>query len=468
MSQRPIRLGVVADDLTGANATGVRLAGWGMEVWSALTAEEAPRLEGHVQALALVTESRALPAQEAAHRVRRATAVLVEAGANLFGKRIDSTLRGNLGTELEAMMGALDAAGRPHLALVVPAYPASGRVVAGGFLLVHGVPVQETAAGTDPGAPVRSSRVQEVLREQTGLAMESLELDQVLRGPGTARAALEGAIRRGTRVVVADATTDAHIDTLVAATVLLETPVLSVDPGPFTGALARARLIEAGWAVPAPTLRQPAAGSGATRREGPAPGGETPEHSKKPHYLAGVVGSVTPLSLRQVERAARAGAACPVPVPVDALVAATSSAEADPATVRHAAREALDAALACLRRAEVPLLVTARSGQPLLPAQTAGAVAGAVGELVAALADEAASQGTPLDGLYLSGGDITVASCRALTSPVLRLEVEVEPLVAFARLTGGPWAGLPVVTKGGLVGDEEALVRCLRYLSDGP
>src|SRR5690554_3557849 len=154
-----VRLGVVADDLTGANATGVRLAGLGMEVWSAVAIGQAPRLAGTAQAKVVVTESRAIPFREAARRVTAAVTELVAAGATSFGKRIDSTLRGNLGAELEAMMTALDGAGQPHLALVVPAYPGSGRIVAGGYLLVHGVPVEETAAGRDPTAPVRFSRV---------------------------------------------------------------------------------------------------------------------------------------------------------------------------------------------------------------------------------------------------------------------------------------------------------------------
>lgn len=47
----------------------------------------------------------------------------------------------------------------------------------------------------------------------------------------------------------------------------------------------------------------------------------------------------------------------------------------------------------------------------------------------------------------------------------MRLEAQVEPLVALARLDGGPHAGLVLVTKGGLVGDDQALVRAMEALA---
>lgn len=67
-------------------------------------------------------------------------------------KKTDSTLRGNIGPELTAL-----AARGP--VVYVPAYPAVGRTVVDGRLLVDGVPVEETAFARDPHNPVRSSRI---------------------------------------------------------------------------------------------------------------------------------------------------------------------------------------------------------------------------------------------------------------------------------------------------------------------
>ena len=445
-----LRLGVVADDLTGANATGVGLAALGMEVWSVLAGGEAPALTGPAQALMGVTESRALPAGEAAARVRAATRELLDAGATTFGKRIDSTLRGNVGAELEAMLEVLDQAGDRHLALVVPAYPASGRVVAGGYLLVHGVPVQETGAGRDPSAPVRRSHAARVVAEQTQLPLGVVELDLVMAGAAAVHQALTEAARRGQRVVVADATTDAHIATLAEAAAGLPQPVLSVDPGPFTTALNRVRLERAGL------LHERVLQSASQGACSPSLG----------THLAGAVGSVTELSRRQVAAAAEAGVIEPIPLALGAWgLEAVSRSDSFAKVSTEVAARVVEAALARLRQGHRPVLVTSSPGEPLLPASAAPTVARAVGELMAALVQAAADQGTPLGGLYLSGGDITAATCRALESPVLRLEAQVEPLVALARLDRGPFAGLALVTKGGLVGDDQALVRAIGTLA---
>jgi len=38
------------------------------------------------------------------------------------------------------------------------------------------------------------------------------------------------------------------------------------------------------------------------------------------------------------------------------------------------------------------------------------------------------------------------------------------PLAVSGTVVGGPWDGLPVVTKGGLVGDVDATVACMDHL----
>jgi hypothetical protein len=44
----------------------------------------------------------------------------------------------------------------------------------------------------------------------------------------------------------------------------------------------------------------------------------------------------------------------------------------------------------------------------------------------------------------------------------------VEPLAVHARLADGPHRGLSLCTKGGLAGDGESLVRCVRHLGGCP
>ena len=64
-------------------------------------------------------------------------------------KKIDSTLRGNIVPETLAV---LEATGRRHL-LITPAFPGQGRVLRGGEVFVHGVPLAQTAIAKDALSP---------------------------------------------------------------------------------------------------------------------------------------------------------------------------------------------------------------------------------------------------------------------------------------------------------------------------
>lgn len=124
------RLAVVADDLTGAADAAAPFAARGLAVSVALS----PADPAGVEVLALLTDNRWRPAAEAAERMRAAvTRVRDWAPETLFVK-IDSTLRGQVHADVS---GALDAWGGAG-AVATPAFPAQGRTVRGGALVVHG------------------------------------------------------------------------------------------------------------------------------------------------------------------------------------------------------------------------------------------------------------------------------------------------------------------------------------------
>jgi len=70
-----------------------------------------------------------LPADLAAQRVRALAAGMGEHAESTWYKKIDSTLRGHLGQELDAL---LDTLGR-SCALVCPAFPAQRRGLVDGY-----------------------------------------------------------------------------------------------------------------------------------------------------------------------------------------------------------------------------------------------------------------------------------------------------------------------------------------------
>jgi uncharacterized protein YgbK (DUF1537 family) len=65
----------------------------------------------------------------------------------LYFKKIDSTLRGHISVEVAAARKAL--AEYDPLVVISPAFPATGRTMVGGRLLVHGVPIEKTEFGAE-------------------------------------------------------------------------------------------------------------------------------------------------------------------------------------------------------------------------------------------------------------------------------------------------------------------------------
>jgi uncharacterized protein YgbK (DUF1537 family) len=153
------RIGVLADDLTGAGDAALAFARAGFS--AEIAAWPARRPAGRPRVWVLDTASRSLPGPEARRRVRAATRRLKGWKAGFIYKKIDSTLRGPVGPELDGFLDALGPdAGAIHF---VPAFPAAGRTTRGGRHFVDGVPLHRTAFGKDPTHPLSTDRLADIL-----------------------------------------------------------------------------------------------------------------------------------------------------------------------------------------------------------------------------------------------------------------------------------------------------------------
>jgi len=88
--------------------------------------------------------------------VTTAVSALREAGVNRLYKKIDSTLRGQIRAELDAVLAAWSA---DAVAVICPSFPALRRTVVNGRLLVDGVPADKTSLRNDPLTPVTESHI---------------------------------------------------------------------------------------------------------------------------------------------------------------------------------------------------------------------------------------------------------------------------------------------------------------------
>ncbi|MGH3391925.1 MAG: four-carbon acid sugar kinase family protein, partial [Actinomadura sp.] len=213
---------IVADDLTGAADSAVAFVG-GASVAVSVDPEAG---WPDARVVAVDTDSRYAPAAVAAARVTAATARGVAAGARVV-KKIDSTLRGNVAAEIAAAATVVGehAGGRAALAVVAPAFPATGRTTSGGVVHVAGRPLPDGRG--DIGA---------LLAEGGSRARAFDAAGDV----AALRARFAQAYAEGLDAVICDGETDAELAAVVAAAENTGHPVLLVGSGGLTAALAAA------------------------------------------------------------------------------------------------------------------------------------------------------------------------------------------------------------------------------------
>ncbi|WP_017547220.1 four-carbon acid sugar kinase family protein [Nocardiopsis prasina] len=420
---------VVADDLTGANATGARFARTGMRV-ATVTPEHVSRVAGDYDVVVANLDSRHVPAEQAADLVTDVVEAVWPVG--LVVKRTDTTLRGNVGAEIEATYTAVRErlpAGTRVRVLFAPAFPGSGRITEDGVQLLDGVPLERSELALDPLCPMTTSVVSDILRSQSDLAVRHVPLRRITQEMLTAEL-----LAGDEPIVLCDASTEQHLTDIAEAAAAAHHAEgivwVAVDPGP-TGALLAYAL----------RLR------GQAGSRGP---------------LLAVAGSTTDLTRRQLATVARTGAVRFVDLDAVAL----SDPDSDHAD--QVARELTDH-LSSSGFPELCVLrvVTTAEGVRELPAharaELPGRVARMVADVVNELADTVGPQALP-SGLYLTGGDLTASLLDELDVHAFDVGGEIVPLAVHGHLSGGPLDGTPVVAKGGLVGDDITLVECLAKL----
>ncbi len=419
-----MRLGVIADDLTGANDTGVQFARRGARTLVPLDWHDLPALVRRADVLVLTTNSRAASPRVAAQRARVAAEALRGAGVNAIYKKVDSTFRGNIGPELEAILDVFPA----PIPVLTPAFPPAGRAVRDGTLLVEGVPVHRTAVGQDPVTPVRESHLPTLLNGQCRRPVYQLRLS-ALRSRASALACGLAQWRAEPGIVIADAVTAADLDRL--ARLILREGLFGVAAG--SAGLAGALSAALTW----PRRRRP-------------------ECVKATGPVLLVIGSPNPATIAQVAWIQERGQAVTVRADVSEVIA-------DPPRYRKELQrvaEAVQTLMIAGRHAVLNLL------QPPRPGALRPSASKTLSEFLGHAALLVARKVRP-GGVFFCGGDITLAACSAFGAQGLELAGEIEPGVPWGRLVGGEFGGLPTVTKAGGFGKPDALAGVLQFLHPG-
>lgn len=425
---------VIADDLTGANATGVLLQKMNYSAYTVLNTE---RLElsllSDCDSVLYPTDSRGIDKELAYRRVFNVCNLLKNPETEVYGKRIDSTLRGNLGAETDAM---LDALGDEYIAIVAACFPSSSRIVLGGYMLVEGLPLHKTDIAIDPKTPVNNPEVAELFRKESKYPVASILMKDLLHGKHYLADCMKKLASEGNRILVVDCVTQEDIDLIADAVETSKLKVVSVDPGVFTAALVRKRF--------------------------------QPKEKKEKNRILAVVGSVNPHTRIQLEELWLSQRNKNVFVETEALLRSKADWEAEVERVSEEILKEVDKDR-----------VFSVTGDGIYPEKRVDLekiaqkehcaveeITDRINLAFAEIAHRICSREKSFKGLYSSGGDVTVAICKRFQTAGLNLKEEVLPLAAHGEMLMGDFPGMHMVTKGGSQGGRDAIIRCISFLKE--
>ena len=418
---------VIADDLTGSNATCSLFKKIGLRAASIL------KLQGDinydVDVISYSTASRGLDKEEAYKKVSEAIKILKNKDVLVYNKRIDSTLRGNIGTEINAMLDNLE---DDRIAVVIPSYPDSGRIVVNKTMLVNGVLLENSDAGKDPKTPIKTSCVESLIQKGIKYSSTYFTLSDIEQPIEEIVKKIQEAIKKS-RVLIFDAVNNEDIIKISKAIINSDINIVTVDPGPFTLYYSK-------------------------------------ELQKKNHLekkILMVIGSVTATTKKQIEYILQEEDIFLVKMKVEDFFEKETCLKEIERVIAYIKKGIASSDLFLVttspigdeKKADLQKLT---ENLNTTVEEISKIIANTLTETIVKILKETQK----FEGIYSSGGDITIALLEKLKAIGVEIREEVIPLAAYGRIIGGDFPNLKLVSKGGMVGDEKTIKLCLHKIKN--
>jgi len=378
-------------------------------------------IDDQSKGITIFTNTRSSSPAQAADTVYQVARVIQQLIPGVVYKKIDSCLRGNLGSELDAMLSALHATA----SFVSPALPDQGRTTVNDCHQINGIPVNETEIGRDPLCPVNESRLSILLAAQSQMSIGHIHLSYLGEGIDVLFEQVKKLLFKGCRHIVFDAQETRHLDAIAALAHTRFENVLLVGSAGLAHSLARIMSQQ-----PDPEI--------------------ITDRPRLKKWLF-VCGSASQVLAEQADMLARSTGWPQAIINPDVLTTDKTSAK----------RKSLLAELETSWRAG-SLIISIDQSRDSKADRSPDRIVQGVADAVSSLL----SITTP-DGLFLSGGDTAERVLHKADGSAILLREEILPGVMFGEIVGGPLNGLPLFTKPGAFGQRNTLIKLLQSLDAG-
>ena len=423
---KPLLLGCIADDFTGATDLANNLVRAGMRVVQTIGVPNAP-LSAEVDAVVVALKSRTIAPQDAIDQSLQALQWLQGQGAQQiyfkYCSTFDSTAQGNIGPVTEALMHAL----QTDFTIATPAFPDNGRTVFKGYLFVGDVLLNESGMQHHPLTPMVDANLVRVMQAQCKSKVGLLSHKTIAQGTASIGQEITNLKQQGVRIAIVDAVSNDDLMRL----------------GP---ALKGMPLVTAGSGV----------AIGLPQNFGLSP---TPQASVLPKasgLQAVVSGSCSQATNRQVANFKASGR------PTFLI---------DPLHLKGSWEDLVQEALAWAQGhlATGPVLVystaTPESVQAVQSELGVEAAGHQVEQALAAIARGLLQQG--VHQLVLAGGETSGACVQALSIEQLQIGPQIDPGVPWCH-AHTPMGGVHITLKSGNFGTDDFFSKAFNFLSQQP
>ena len=420
---KPLLLGCIADDFTGATDLANNLVRAGMRVVQTIGVPNAP-LSAEVDAVVVALKSRTISPQDAIDQSLQALQWLQGQGAQQiyfkYCSTFDSTAQGNIGPVTEALMHAL----QTDFTIATPAFPDNGRTVFKGYLFVGDVLLNESGMQHHPLTPMVDANLVRVMQAQCKSKVGLLSHKTIVQGTASIGQEITNLKQQGVRIAIVDAVSNDDLMRL----------------GP---ALKGMPLVTAGSGV----------AIGLPQNFGLLP---TPQASVLPKasgLQAVVSGSCSQATNRQVANFKASGR------PTFLI---------DPLHLKGSWEDLVQEALAWAQGhlATGPVLVystaTPESVQAVQSELGVEAAGHQVEQALAAIARGLLQQG--VHQLVLAGGETSGACVQALSIEQLQIGPQIDPGVPWCH-AHTPMGGVHITLKSGNFGTDDFFTKAFTFLS---
>ena len=212
-----MRLGVIADDFTGAVDIAGFLVQGGLRTVMCSKPIEAG-LPGEFDAIVMSLKIRSIPSEEAVEQVLTALSFLKDAGCDRFYYKycstFDSTQEGNIAPVTDALCKALG----QNSTLICPALPINGRTVFHGYLFVQDQLLSDSPMRHHPINPMLDSKLERLLAQQSPSKSGHVFYSVVAMGTKAVSQKIADLQADGVQNIIVDVINDEDLTTIAEAT----------------------------------------------------------------------------------------------------------------------------------------------------------------------------------------------------------------------------------------------------------